>query len=101
MRAAVTIVALLILISVSVRSSFRKAIGEKANQVAATAASAPTISDKDAQADISRLESENHLVAGWSEFHGDTTGKARRWPHDPGCPCGPGPYLTPVPLEQH
>ena len=92
-----TIVALLILISVSVRSSFRKAIGEKANQVAATAASAPTISDKDAQADISRLESENLLVAGWSGF----TGKARRWPHDPGCPCGPGPYLTPVPLEQH
>ena len=101
MRAAVTIVALSVLISVSVRSSFPKAIGEKANQVAATAASAPTISDKDAHADISRLESERRSFPVWSEFRGDTTGKARRWPHDPGCPCGPGPFLTPVPLEQH
>ncbi len=99
MKAALTIVALSVLISLCLQSCSRKADSEKANQVAAVAASAPTM----AATDISQLESLNNSVAVpmWNEPGGDTTGKPRRWPHDPGCPCGPGPFLTPVPLEQH
>jgi len=42
-----------------------------ANQVAA--ANEPTMADNDSHADISRLESENHSVAVWSEPRRDTT----------------------------
>ena len=41
-----------------------------ANQVAANE---PTMADNDSHADISRLESENHSVAVWSEPRRDTT----------------------------
>ena len=41
------------------------------NQVAT--ASEPTMADNDSHADISRLESENHSVAVWSEPRRDTT----------------------------
>lgn len=44
-----------------------------ANQVAQAAASEPTMADNDSHADISRLESENHSVAVWSEPRRDTT----------------------------
>ncbi len=44
-----------------------------ANQVAAATASEPTMADNDSHADISRLESENHSVAVWSEPRRDTT----------------------------
>ena len=44
-----------------------------ANQVAEAAASEPTMADNDSHADISRLESENHSVAVWSEPRRDTT----------------------------
>ncbi len=43
------------------------------NQVAAAATSEPTMADNDSHADISRLESENHSVAVWSEPRRDTT----------------------------
>jgi anti-sigma factor RsiW len=42
-----------------------------ANQVAT--ANEPTMADNDSHADISRLESENHSVAVWSEPRRDTT----------------------------
>jgi anti-sigma factor RsiW len=42
-------------------------------QVAQAAASEPTMADNDSHADISRLESENHSVAVWSEPRRDTT----------------------------
>ena len=44
-----------------------------ANQVAQSAANEPTMADNDSHADISRLESENHSVAVWSEPRRDTT----------------------------
>jgi hypothetical protein len=44
-----------------------------ANQVAQATASEPTMADNDSHADISRLESENHSVAVWSEPRRDTT----------------------------
>ncbi|MFZ0248192.1 anti-sigma factor family protein [Candidatus Binatus sp.] len=44
-----------------------------ANQVAEATASEPTMADNDSHADISRLESENHSVAVWSEPRRDTT----------------------------
>ncbi len=43
------------------------------NQLAAAATSEPTMADNDSHADISRLESENHSVAVWSEPRRDTT----------------------------
>jgi anti-sigma factor RsiW len=42
-------------------------------QVADAATSEPTMADNDSHADISRLESENHSVAVWSEPRRDTT----------------------------
>ncbi len=44
-----------------------------ANQVAQGTANEPTMADNDSHADISRLESENHSVAVWSEPRRDTT----------------------------
>jgi anti-sigma factor RsiW len=44
-----------------------------ANQVAQAASNEPTMADNDSHADISRLESENHSVAVWSEPRRDTT----------------------------
>jgi anti-sigma factor RsiW len=44
-----------------------------ANQVASATADEPTMADNDSHADISRLESENHSVAVWSEPRRDTT----------------------------
>jgi anti-sigma factor RsiW len=44
-----------------------------ANQVAQATANEPTMADNDSHADISRLESENHSVAVWSEPRRDTT----------------------------
>ena len=46
---------------------------EAQNQVAQAATSEPTMADNDSHADISRLESENHSVAVWSEPRRDTT----------------------------
>lgn len=43
------------------------------NQVAQATANEPTMADNDSHADISRLESENHSVAVWSEPRRDTT----------------------------
>ena len=43
------------------------------DQVANAAANEPTMADNDSHADISRLESENHSVAVWSEPRRDTT----------------------------
>jgi anti-sigma factor RsiW len=42
-------------------------------QVANATANEPTMADNDSHADISRLESENHSVAVWSEPRRDTT----------------------------
>jgi len=42
-------------------------------QLADATASEPTMADNDSHADISRLESENHSVAVWSEPRRDTT----------------------------
>jgi anti-sigma factor RsiW len=42
-------------------------------QMANAAANEPTMADNDSHADISRLESENHSVAVWSEPRRDTT----------------------------
>jgi anti-sigma factor RsiW len=42
-------------------------------QLADTATNEPTMADNDSHADISRLESENHSVAVWSEPRRDTT----------------------------
>jgi len=42
-------------------------------QVASATAGEPTMADNDSHADISRLESENHSVAVWSEPRRDTT----------------------------
>ncbi len=42
-------------------------------QMADAATSEPTMADNDSHADISRLESENHSVAVWSEPRRDTT----------------------------
>lgn len=44
-----------------------------ANQLAQATADEPTMADNDSHADISRLESENHSVAVWSEPRRDTT----------------------------
>jgi len=44
-----------------------------ANQVAEATPGEPTMADNDSHADISRLESENHSVAVWSEPRRDTT----------------------------
>ncbi len=43
------------------------------NQVAGSSTSEPTMADNDSHADISRLESENHSVAVWTEPRRDTT----------------------------
>ena len=43
------------------------------DQPANAAANEPTMADNDSHADISRLESENHSVAVWSEPRRDTT----------------------------
>jgi anti-sigma factor RsiW len=43
------------------------------NQLAQAVANEPTMADNDSHADISRLESENHSVAVWSEPRRDTT----------------------------
>ena len=43
------------------------------NQLAQATADEPTMADNDSHADISRLESENHSVAVWSEPRRDTT----------------------------
>jgi anti-sigma factor RsiW len=43
------------------------------NQLAQATAEEPTMADNDSHADISRLESENHSVAVWSEPRRDTT----------------------------
>lgn len=43
------------------------------DQAANVAANEPTMADNDSHADISRLESENHSVAVWSEPRRDTT----------------------------
>jgi len=43
------------------------------NQLASATADEPTMADNDSHADISRLESENHSVAVWSEPRRDTT----------------------------
>ncbi len=50
-----------------------RAAAQAANQAAEAAASEPTMADNDSHADISRLESENHSVAVWSEPRRDTT----------------------------
>jgi anti-sigma factor RsiW len=44
-----------------------------ANQIAQATPNEPTMADNDSHADISRLESENHSVAVWSEPRRDTT----------------------------
>ena len=44
-----------------------------ANEIASSAMNEPTMADNDSHADISRLESENHSVAVWSEPRRDTT----------------------------
>jgi anti-sigma factor RsiW len=54
-----------------VASSDRSAAAS--DQVANAAANEPTMADNDSHADISRLESENHSVAVWSEPRRDTT----------------------------
>jgi len=43
------------------------------DQASNVAANEPTMADNDSHADISRLESENHSVAVWSEPRRDTT----------------------------
>jgi anti-sigma factor RsiW len=43
------------------------------NQAASATVNEPTMADNDSHADISRLESENHSVAVWSEPRRDTT----------------------------
>ncbi len=43
------------------------------SQLAQAVANEPTMADNDSHADISRLESENHSVAVWSEPRRDTT----------------------------
>jgi anti-sigma factor RsiW len=53
------------------RTGHEAAAGE--NQVADATASEPAMADKDSHADITRLESENHSVAVWSEPRRDTT----------------------------
>jgi anti-sigma factor RsiW len=50
-----------------------RAVAHAANQAAEAVASEPTMADNDSHADISRLESENHSVAVWSEPRRDTT----------------------------
>lgn len=55
-----------------VATSERNAVTAPA-QVADAASSEPTMADNDSHADISRLESENHSVAVWSEPRRDTT----------------------------
>jgi anti-sigma factor RsiW len=50
-----------------------RATAQAANQAADAADSEPTMADNDSHADISRLESENHSVAVWSEPRRDTT----------------------------
>jgi anti-sigma factor RsiW len=50
-----------------------RAAAQVANQAVEAAASEPTMADNDSHADISRLESENHSVAVWSEPRRDTT----------------------------
>jgi anti-sigma factor RsiW len=50
-----------------------RAATQPANEAADAAASEPTMADNDSHADISRLESENHSVAVWSEPRRDTT----------------------------
>jgi len=55
----------------SIASSGQEATAPE--QMAQTAPSEPTMADNDSHADISRLESENHSVAVWSEPHRDTT----------------------------
>jgi hypothetical protein len=43
------------------------------NELASSTTNEPTMADNDSHADISRLESENHSVAVWSEPRRDTT----------------------------
>jgi anti-sigma factor RsiW len=57
----------------TVIANAERAAAQAANQVAEAAASEPTMADNDSHADISRLESENHSVAVWSEPRRDTT----------------------------
>ena len=47
--------------------------GGRTAQLADATADEPTMADNDSHADISRLESENHSVAVWSEPRRDTT----------------------------
>jgi anti-sigma factor RsiW len=48
-------------------------VAPAATQVADATANEPTMADNDSHADISRLESQNHSVAVWSEPRRDTT----------------------------
>jgi anti-sigma factor RsiW len=57
----------------SVIAKAERAAVQVANEAADAAASEPTMADNDSHADISRLESENHSVAVWSEPRRDTT----------------------------
>ena len=53
------------------KTEHEAAAGE--NQIAQATASEPAMADADSHADITRLESENHSVAVWSEPRRDTT----------------------------
>jgi anti-sigma factor RsiW len=57
----------------SVASAEHGAATPASNQLASVTADEPTMADNDSHADISRLESENHSVAVWSEPRRDTT----------------------------
>ena len=57
--------------STMVASSDHSAVAP--DQTANAAPNEPTMADNDSHADISRLESENHSVAVWSEPRRDTT----------------------------
>jgi anti-sigma factor RsiW len=56
----------------SIATAERQAV-PPASQVAQASTKEPTMADNDSHADISRLESENHSVAVWSEPRRDTT----------------------------
>jgi hypothetical protein len=57
--------------TVIARAEANAAPAAAVNQIAT--ANEPTMADNDSHADISRLESENHSVAVWSEPRRDTT----------------------------
>jgi anti-sigma factor RsiW len=54
-------------------SDHNAALAPSPAQVADARSNEPTMADNDSHADISRLESENHSVAVWSEPRRDTT----------------------------